>query len=411
MVPVLLLTFSFADGAIASDDWPQFRGPTQQGWAESADLPTTWSETQNITWKTQIPGLGWSSPVILDKQIWMTTATHDGESLRAVCVDQDSGKITHDVEVFAETELEPKNSFNSYASPTPVVEPGRVYVTFGTYGSACLDTRTAIILWKNDTLRLDHKEGPGSSPILWKNYFLLHCDGTDVQYLAALDKQTGRLAYRADRSYPLDSLRPDIRKAYSTPTVAMIDGKAELISLGSRRVYGYDPMDGKELWHCDVPGFSNVPRPVVADGMVFVSTGFANAELWAIKPQGEVPDNTAPVVWKWLRGAPLKPSILVVNGMVFFTSDSGIGRCLDEKTGNQLWQARIIAGCSASPIYANGLLYFFDEHGKTAVIRPGKKLDEVSENQLDGRILASPAVSGNALFIRTDTSLYRIEKR
>jgi outer membrane protein assembly factor BamB len=406
-----LLSALLLSSAKASEDWPQFRGPTQQGWAESADLPTTWSETQNIVWKTAIPGLGWSSPVILDQQIWMTTATNDGKSLRAVCVDQNTGKITHDVEVFPETELEPKNSFNSYASPTPVLEHGRVYVTFGTYGSACIDTNTGDVLWKNNSLRLDHKEGPGSSPILWKNYFLLHCDGMDVQYLAALDKETGRLAYRADRSYPLSTLRPDIRKAYSTPTVAMIDGKEELISLGSRRVYGYDPMDGKELWHCDVPGFSNVPRPVFADGMVFVSTGFTNAELWAIKPHGEGPDNVAPVVWKWLRGAPLKPSILVVNGMVFFTSDSGIGRCLDEKTGRQLWQARIIANCSASPIYANGLLYFFDEHGKTAVIRPGKTLDEVSENQLDGRILASPAVSGNALFIRSDTALYRIEKK
>jgi len=406
-----LLCPLLAAGTLAGEDWPQFRGPTQQGWAESADLPTTWSETQNITWKTAIPGLGWSSPVILDRQIWMTTATDDGKSLRAICVDQDSGKITHDVEVFAETELEPKNAFNSYASPTPVLEHGRVYVTFGTYGSACLDAKTANIIWKNDTLRLDHKEGPGSSPILWKNYFFLHCDGMDVQYLAALDKETGRLAYRVDRSYPLNTLRPDIRKAYSTPTIATIDGKEQLISLGSRCVYGYDPIDGKELWHCDVPGFSNTPRPVFADGMVFVSTGFSNAELWAIKPHGEDPDAVAPVVWKWIRGAPLKPSVLVVDGMVFFTSDSGIGRCLDEKSGEQLWQARIIANCSASPIYANGLIYFFDEHGKCAVIRPEKTLDEVAENELDGRILASPAVSGNALFIRTDTALYRIEKK
>ena len=199
--------------------------------------------------------------------------------------------------------MEPKNAFNSYASPTPVLEHGRVYVTFGTYGSACLDTKTGNILWKNEDLRLDHKEGPGSSPILWKNYFLLHCDGMDVQYLAALDKETGRLVYRIDRTYPLNTLRPDIRKAYSTPTVAVIDGKEQLISLGSRCVYGYDPVDGKQLWHCDVPGFSNVPRPVYADGMVFVSTGFTNAELWAIKPYGEGSDAVAPVIWKWLRGA------------------------------------------------------------------------------------------------------------
>jgi outer membrane protein assembly factor BamB len=163
----------------AAEDWPQFRGPSQQGWAESSHPPTTWSETQNIAWKTPIPGLGWSSPVILAKQIWMTTATDDGKSLRAICVDQDSGKITHDVEVFAETQLAPKNAFNSYASPTPVLEQGRVYVSFGTYGSACLDADTAAIIWKNNDLRLDHKEGPGSSPIIWGNEFILHCDGTN----------------------------------------------------------------------------------------------------------------------------------------------------------------------------------------------------------------------------------------
>ncbi len=348
--------------------------------------------------------------MILDKQIWITTATNDGKSLRAICVDQDSGKITQNVEVFAESQLEPKNDFNSYASPTPVLEHGRVYVSFGTYGSACLDATTAQILWKNQELRLDHKEGPGSSPILWKHYFLLHCDGMDVQYLAALDKETGRLAYRIDRTYPLSTLRPDIRKAYCTPTVATIDGEDQLISVGSRCVYGYEPLTGKELWHCNLPGFSNTPRPVYADGMAFVSTGFSNAELWAIDPHGQGPDHIAPVIWKWTKGAPLKPSVLVVNGMVFFTSDSGIARCLDEKTGQQLWQSRIVAGSSASPIYANGLIYFFDEHGKCAVIRPENKLDEVAENQLDGRILASPAVAGNALYIRTDMALYRIEK-
>jgi outer membrane protein assembly factor BamB len=394
----------------AAEDWPQFRGPSQQGWAESSHPPTTWSETQNIAWKTPIPGLGWSSPVILAKQIWMTTATDDGKSLRAICVDQDSGKITHDVEVFAETQLAPKNAFNSYASPTPVLEQGRVYVSFGTYGSACLDADTAAIIWKNNDLRLDHKEGPGSSPIIWGNEFILHCDGTDVQYVAVLNKLTGQLAFEIQRSYPLATLIGDFRKAYSTPTVATIDGKDQLISLGSRRVYGYDPVNGNELWHCDVPGFSNVPRPVFADGLVFVSTGFQNAELWAIQPRAAGPDGSAPIIWKYLRGAPLKPSILFVNDQLYFVSDSGIGRCLDAKTGRQLWQSRILAAATASPIYAGGYIYFFDEHGKCAVLRPGPKLDEVAENQLDGRILASPAAVGDALFVRTDSALYRIEK-
>jgi outer membrane protein assembly factor BamB len=266
------------------------------------------------------------------------------------------------------------------------------------------------ILWKNSDLHLDHKEGPGSSPIIWGNDFILHCDGTDVQYVAVLNKFNGRIAFEIQRSYPLKTLNFDLRKAYSTPTVASIDGKEQLISLGSRRVYGYDPVDGKELWHCDIPGFSNVPRPVIGDGIVFISTGFANAELWAIKPQAAGADGVAPIVWKWTRGCPLKPSVLFVNDQVYFVSDSGIGRCLDAKTGQQLWQSRILAACTASPVYAGGYIYFFDEHGKCAVLRPGPTLDEVSENQLDGRILASPAVVGDAMFVRTDAALYRIEK-
>ena len=407
----LLSLFARAALATAGEDWPQFRGPSQQGWAPSSHPPTTWSETQNVTWKTPIPGLGWSSPVILDKQIWMTTATDDGKSLRAICVDQDSGKITRDVEVFAEAQLDPKNTFNSYASPTPFLEHGRVYVTFGTYGSACLDAASGAPIWKNTDLHLDHKEGPGSSPIIWGNDFILHCDGTDVQYVAVLNKANGQVAFEIQRSYPLTTLRFDMRKAFCTPTVASIDGKDQLISVGSRRVYGYDPVDGKELWHVDVPGFSNVPRPVFGDGLVFVSTGYQNAELWAIKPHAQTPDGVAPIVWKWTRGAPLKPSILLVNRQIYFVSDSGIGRSLDAATGEQLWQARILGASTASPVYAGGYIYFFDEHGKCAVLRPGPKLDEVSENQLDGRILASPAVVGDTLFVRTDGALYRIEKK
>jgi len=410
-IAMFAITLLSGSVALADEGWPQFRGPTQQGYAVSADLPTTWSETQNVAWKTALPGQGWSSPVILDKQIWMTTALDDGKSLRVLCVDEESGKITHDVEVFSEANPKPKNTFNSYASPTPVLEHGRVYVSFGSYGNACLDATTAAVRWINTELLLDHKEGPGSSPMLWKNYFLLHCDGIDVQYLAALNKDTGSLVYKVDRSYPLKTIRDDFRKSYSTPTIAIIDGHEQLISVGSRRVYGYDPLDGRELWHCDHPGYSVAPRPVYADGIAFISTGYNNAELWAVDPHGQGSDHLAKILWKWTKGAPLKPSVMVVDGLIYFTSDGGIARCLDEKTGEQQWQTRLVANSSASPIYAHGLIYFFDEHGKCAVIRPGKTFDLVAENQLDGRILASPAVSGNALFIRTDSAIYRIEKK
>jgi outer membrane protein assembly factor BamB len=243
-LPVLLV----APAARAGDDWPQFRGPTQQGVSDSVGLPVRWSETEHVKWETPIPGEGWSSPVILGGQIWLTTATDlaagptvsatndaavasaaessasNGKSLRAVCVDRDTGKIVHDVEVFAVEKPEPKNSFNSYASPTPVLEEGRVYVSFGTYGNACLDAKTGKPIWKNTELKLDHKEGPGSSPLIYKDLFLLHCDGTDVQYAVALDKNTGKVAWRTDRTTNFGNKPADIRKAYCVPLIVNVSG-------------------------------------------------------------------------------------------------------------------------------------------------------------------------------------------
>ena len=377
--------------------------------ADEAKVPSQWSETQNVKWKTPIPGLGWSSPVILDKQIWLTTATEDGKSLRAVCVDPETGKIIHDVEVFRVEALQPKNSLNSYASPTPVLETGRVYVSFGTYGNACLDTATGQPIWKNTDLKLDHMEGPGASPILWGDYYVLHCDGRDVQYLAELDKKSGAVVRKVQRSYPMNTLRPDQRKAFDIPTVVNIGGKDQLISVAGFCAYGYDPADGRELWHLGLTGWSNVPRPVYRDGIAYISTGYMEAELWAVKIDATGPGGTPPVLWKWKHGAPLKPSILLIGDSIYFISDAGVARCLDSKTGEQRWQGRLLSACSASPIYANGLIYFFDEQGRSAVIRPGNTLDKVGENQLDGKIMASPAVLGNALFLRTDQALYRIE--
>ncbi|MDB5333390.1 MAG: Pyrrolo-quinoline quinone [Phycisphaerales bacterium] len=392
--------------ASAGEDWPQFRGSSQEGKSDASDLPVAWSEAQNVKWKTAVAGEGWSSPVILGSQIWLTTSTEEGKSLRAVCVDRESGKIVHDVECFRVSELQPKNSFNSYASPTPVIEPGRVYVSYGTYGNACIDTTTGAILWKNDELKIDHREGPGSSPVLYKNLYLLHCDGCDTQYLVALDKQTGKILWKTQRSYDFSNVRSDMRKAFSMPLAATVNGHDQLLSVGSHRAYGYNPENGSELWHIDLPGFSNVPRPVLVDGVAYISTGYMNPELWAIKIDGPSPE----VIWKAKQGTPLKPSVLVMDGLLYMVADNGIARCLDAKTGAQFWQSRILSSCSASPILANGLLYFFDERGKAAVLKPGKTLQVVAENQLDGRVLASPAVVGKALYVRTDKALYRIEK-
>lgn len=419
--------------ARAGDDWPQFRGPTQQGVSDSTGLPVRWSETEHVKWKTPIPGEGWSSPVILGDQIWLTTATDlpagptasatdgeavpaaakssalSGKSLRAICVDRDTGKVVHDLEVFAVAHPAPKNSFNSYASPTPVLEAGRVYVSFGTYGQACLDAKTGRPIWKNTELKLDHKEGPGSSPVLYKDLFLLHCDGTDVQYAVALDKNTGKVVWRTDRKTDFGNKPPDIRKAYCVPLIVNVNGQDQMISVAAFRAFSYDPATGKELWALDTPGYSVVPRPVFGDGLVFVCTGYNTAQLWAIDPTGSGDVGQTHVRWKATKGIPLKPSMLFADGRLYLISDKGIAQCLSAKTGKEIWRHRVDGDFTASPVLADGRLYFFSEQGKTYVLKAGDEFDQVGEGELDGRFMASPAVVGHALYLRTDKALYRIE--
>jgi outer membrane protein assembly factor BamB len=396
---------------LANDDWPQFRGPTQQGHSDSTGLPVKWSENEGVAFKTPIPGEGWSSPVVLGDQVWMTTATDGGKSLRAVCVDRNTGKIVHNVEVFALAKLDPKNEFNSYASPTPVLEPGRVYVSFGNYGNACLDAKTGRPIWKSNELKLDHKEGPGSSPILYKNLFILHCDGTDVQYVAALDKETGKLAWKTDRRTDYGGKPGDLRKAYDVPLIITEAGQDKMISVSAYRVFCYDPNDGREIWSCTIPGFSVVPRPVYADGVVYVSTGYMQSELWAIRTAGSGDVTDTNVLWKSKQGIPFKPSILLVGNRIYMVSDNGIARRLDAKTGEQVWQKRLEGKYTASPVYAEGFVYFCSEQGLTTVMRAdagSTKPEVVAENELHGRFMASPAIAGNAMFLRTDKHLYRL---
>ena len=410
MKTLLLLPLLIA-AAFASEDWPQFRGPTGDGRSDSTGLPLTWSETENVRWKTAIPGEGWSSPVVLGRQVWMTTATEDGHSLRALCADRETGKLLHDVEVFHVAEPPPKNPTNSHASPTPVLEPGRVYVCFGTSGSACLDTATAKVIWKNTELTLDHKEGAGSSPMIYGGLFILHCDGRDVQYVVALDKNTGRIVWKTKRSAPLEPRKPDFRKAYCTPQVITVAGREQLICVGAHRAYAYEPKTGKEIWFCDLPGFSNVPRPLYGHGLLFVGTGFMKPELWAIRADGKGDVSQTHVAWKEPKMAALKSSLALVGDALYMLHDgSGTLTCLNAKTGEQFWQEKLGGSFSASPIFVDGRLYFFNEKGQTTVIKPGRKFEPLATNQLDAGFMATPAVTGKAFIARTKTHLYRIEK-
>ncbi len=398
----LLIVFLCAADQASAADWPQFRGATGQGHAEGANLPLTWSETENIAWKVPIEGLGWSSPVIADGQLWLTTAVDDGKSLRAICLDPESGQSIHNVEVFQLEDPGAIHRKNSHASPTPLIEAGRVYVHFGAHGTACLSTEGKVV-WKTQELKYAHRHGPAGSPVLYEDLLILSCDGTDVAFVVALDKHTGEIRWKTPRDGPM---------AYSTPLVIRAGGRDQLVSTGGDQVVSYEPLTGKEIWRSRYDGFSGVPRPVFGHGLVFICSGYNTPQLFAIRPDGTGDVTDTHVAWSIkAEGAPLNPSPLLLGDELYLVNDNGIATCLDALTGKRRWQNRLGGNYSASPLSADGRIYFLDENGKTTVISPGREFRVLATNHLDGRTLASLAVWKQSLYLRTDTHLYRIEKR
>lgn len=425
-VSVLLLALT----ASAADNWPQFRGPKGNGSTDADKLPLTWSETNHVKWKTAIHGRSWSSPVIWGKQVWVTSATEDGLKLYAICVDRDSGKIIHDLKLFEVAKQTDIRKYNTYASPTPVIEDGRLYVTFGSPATACLDTKTGKVLWSRRDLECNHFRGPGSSPILYENLLIMNFDGSDHQFIIALDKTTGATVWRKNRSIDYQDLDPsgkpqadgDFRKSFGTPHVAMVGGRPMLLSQGAKAAYGYEPRSGEELWRVEErTSHSAGCRPFAAGGLVYLTTGFSKGQLLCIQPgtNGEVIDanateSNAPtrlkVVWKSKRNVPRKPSLILYDDLLFgIEDDGGMVSCYEADTGKEVWRERVGGNHSSSPLLADGHIYFFAEDGKCTVIDAGKEFKKLAENPLKGVFKASPAVSGNALFLRTETHLYRIE--
>jgi len=399
--------------------WPQFRGPEGVGTALKAQLPVSWAEGKNVRWKTAIHGRAWSSPVILGDQIWVTTATEDGRELFALAVDKNSGKILFDLKLFQVEKPQYVHPFNTYASPTPVIEPGRVYVTFGSPGTAAIDTKTGKVIWERRDFECNHYRGAGSSPILYSDLLIMHFDCSDHQYLVGLDKKTGKTVWRTTRSVDFQDLTPegtpkaegDFRKGFATPHVVNVNGRDVLISMGSKAIYGYDPRTGRELWTVIVRGsHSPSTRPLAGYGLVFVQTGYDAAHLFAIKPDGAGDVSATNVVWKVTRSVPQKPSILLVNDLLFMVNDTGITTCLEPKTGEVVWRGRIDGTFSASPISASGRIYAFSEDGKATVLDAGREFKVLAENFLEDGFMASPAIDGDGLIVRTHTHLYRIQE-
>jgi outer membrane protein assembly factor BamB len=433
-LPALLAAAIALPLAAAEPEWPQWRGPAGEGHAPAAgDLPLTWSETESVAWKTPLAGRGWSSPVIGDGRIWLTTAVEQAASaeakaralagnrmarqlevsgavtIRAVCLDQASGTILHDVELFTIQDPQPIHKLNSFASPSPVLAGGRLYCHLGDFGAACLDAATGAVLWRNRELRLNHENGPGSTPVVWRDKLIVHLDGSDVQSIAAYDTATGAIAWQTARSGVLRE-DPQLRKAYGTPLVVSLGGRDIVLSPAADWLYAYDPATGEELWKLSygVLGFSIVPRPVTAGGLLFLSTSFLQPELLAVKLAGAA---TPPeIVWREKKGGPTMSSPLVVDGLVYMVSDKGVATCLDAASGEKVWTERLGGNFSSSPLFADGRIYVGNRDGDTFVIEPGREFALLATNSLDGGIFATPAAVGRAIYLRTEHSLYRLEK-
>ena len=405
-------------------DWPQFRGPKGDGQALGANPPVAWSDTTNLAWKVSVTGRGRSSPVVLGDRIWLTTAVEQGVvrkrigaddmqtaehvSLRAVCLDRATGKPIWEAVLFEVSNPDPVHWLNSWATPTPVVEPGRVYCEFGTFGTVCLEAATGKVLWQRQ-IHADHQVGPGTSPVLWQDRLLLVRDGREAQYVTALDKSTGQTLWKADRP-PINTSSPNLKKSFSTPLLLEQDGQAQLVAPGPHWTVAYDPAQGKEIWrvrHGD--GFSIGTSPVQGQGLVFFGTGCFKAQLFAVRASGHDDVTATHVAWKSLRQVPVMSSPVLVGDEIYWVSDDGMVTCANLHSGEVHWQERLGGSCLASPIAAQGRLYFFRQDAKTLVFKAGKTPERLAENSLEGTLIATPAVGDRALYLRTDSHVYCIQ--
>ena len=404
---LFILCFLAGTATISAEDWNQFRGAAGNGKALTK-LPLEFSESDGLAWKVPLPGKAWSSPVIWKKQIWVTNALPDGHKLWALCFDLETGKKIHDILVFDVAEPQFCIAKNSYASPTPVIEEGRIFVSFGAHGNACIDTATGKTIWERRDLQCNHHRAPASSPVPYKDLYILHFDGFDKQYVIALDKKTGETRWTHQRAFDFRTDNGDRKKAYGTPSVITHKGLTQLIAPAAVATESLDPLTGKLLWTVYTGGMNASARPLYGHGLVFITNGMGR--MSAVRPEGkgELPGKN--IAWASKRGVPKKSSLILDGKLLFMVSDLGVASCVDAETGKAHWTERLGGNYAASPIFAGGRIYFFNEDGDIPVIEAGKKFKLLARNKLADGFMASPAISGDSLILRTKSNLYRIGK-
>jgi len=428
------LTACLLTAALPAADWPQFRGPRGDGTVDAKNLPTTWGGFGTLAWQAEIPGRGWSSPIVVRDRIWVTHAeptaltdkqrearlaasiyrefaekfqAHASVTLFAAEFDAKSGEILRNIELFTCENPPPIHATNTYASPTPVTDGSRLYCHFGPLGTCSLSFTTGQVAWKRQFV-FDDITGPGSSPLLWRNRLILPCDGVDQQFVVALNTEQGDEIWKTPRP-KIDAAEGKHRRAFSTPLYINHAGREQIVVPAAQWVCSYDPESGRELWRVNFgDGHATIPRPVFREGFVYVCTGYLRPQLWAIRVDGTGDVTSTHVVWKYDKQVPEISSPVIVGNEIYFVSALGVATCLDAATGELVWQHRLGGNYGASPLAADGKLYFTSQEGVTTVLRPGREYRELAKNQLFGQTLASLAVCGESLIIRADRTLYCI---
>lgn len=411
--------FIFCSVQVSSQEknWTHFRGTNMNGMAENEDIPLKWDDSV-IKWKTSIHDKGYSSPVVYKDQIWVTTGKSDGKEVYAVCLDFQTGKIIYDIKIFTPDAVERRNSVNTYATPTPCIEKGFVYVHYGSMGTACINTVNGTIVWKRDDFKFKNVHGPGSSSILYKNLLILHFEGMDVRYIVALDKSNGKVVWRVDRpAEPYEKLDAVGKLAYITPIIIKVKKQDLLISNGSAVCQALDPKTGKEIWRVIDGAETTIAMPFIEKGVLFWYTGYAigtdgikRTDLLAVNPDGNGDITGTNIIWKkkdeTLSNQMLSP--VIKDGLIYTVTTKNIMMCVDAKTGEEIWTKRMASSYNASPVYINGNIWFLSIKGEVLVLKPGRNYEVVAQNQMESGIWATPAVLRNSVILRTQDYLYRI---
>lgn len=389
-------------------DWPDFRGPARDGVVRNLQLPKSWSAEENIRWRTEIPGEGWSSPIVIGEMIYLTAAipNDSGYALALFSIQANSGEIQNRVQLFQESSDAPDiHKKNSHASPTPIFDGTHLFVHFGHQGTACV-TLDGSVVWKNDSLAYPPVHGNGGTPAVVEDLVIFSRDGADISQITALDKRTGKVVWERERDVEADK-----KFSFCTPLMLELDGRQQLILPGSNVVQSLDPKTGQEHWRLRYEGYSVIPRPIYHAGLVFVCTGYNRPSILAIDPTGSGDVTDTHLKWQSNSNIPHTPSIIALDGKIAVVSDKGIACCFDATTGEELWKERIGGNFSASPLLVGTEMYLLSEEGVCTILDIAGQPTEIAVNKIGERCLASMAVVDQDLLLRSDTALYRITNK